>query len=74
MQGMQCGSKMVSLTPAMPRAPDGGPLAIEYSENFVDSSGCTLFIQSLGEVYRTEEALRGYFTQFGEVALIKILE
>lgn len=35
---------MVNLTPAMPRAPDGGALAIEYTESFVDSSGCTLFI------------------------------
>jgi RNA recognition motif-containing protein len=84
MQGAMIGSRMIRLSPAQPKSeyefglpapvmvPDTQPDLL--TENFVDSSGCTLFVHNLDQIYSSEEALRGYFTQFGEVAQIKVLK
>mmetsp|Transcript_33505 Transcript_33505/g.58689 ORF Transcript_33505/g.58689 Transcript_33505/m.58689 type:complete len:374 (+) Transcript_33505:2384-3505(+) len=82
MQNALCGTRAVRLSPAMqmPQT-EGAVLALPssevvpefYTENFVDSSGCTLFVRELGSLYKSEEALRGYFHQFGEVSQIKVL-
>lgn len=79
-QGSFCGTKIMRLSPALPKSngaqynQQGSDISSElYSENFIDASGCTLFVQGLTQVYSSEEALRGFFTQFGEVGNIKIL-
>ncbi|CAG9332444.1 unnamed protein product [Blepharisma stoltei] len=42
-------------------------------DRFIDASGCTLFVQWLTKLYSSEEALFGYFTNFGEISEIKLL-
>jgi RNA recognition motif-containing protein len=81
MQNALCGTRAVRLSPAMPMPSESTALALPssevipefYSEDFVDSSGCTIFIKELGSLYKSEEALRGYFHQFGAVSQIKVL-
>jgi len=72
MQGTQLREKQLRLSPATPK-PGLSDTSEVYSENFIDSTGCTLFVQDLNKLYSSEEALRGFFTQFGEVAHIKVL-
>ena len=83
MQGAYCGTRLMRLSPAIAKRqtemvntymqPGADSTPEAYSENFVDSTGCTLFVQDLSTVYLNEDALKGYFTQFGEVAQVKIL-
>ena len=83
MQGAFCGTRIMRLSPAIAKRqtevvnsymqPGSESKPEIYSENFVDSSGCTLFVQELNSLYLNEDALRGFFTQFGEVAQVKVL-
>lgn len=71
MNGVFCSSRAMRIGPATPRKPSGGYSNNNQGQGEGDSSNTTVFVGGL-DPNATEEDLRQAFSQFGEIASVKI--